>query len=147
MTNYTGQMDLSSLIRDNIDEALVKIIQFTHICHEVIQENINNCQAVGFVPRQVDVEDFARVISAALSEHQRSKRLVLCDSPTVSFSEGGRLSIKLKIDTAAQRLFEEDFDQYICLQQQRLDENMINNKTACALLEHKLKATRLATQG
>lgn len=143
MTNDTGQMDLSLLIRDNIDDVLVKIIQFTHIRHRVILENINNCHAVGFVPRWVDVEDFAKVISAALSEHQRTRRLVLCDSESVSFMPGGRLSIKLKIDTLGRRLFEEDFDQYICLQEQRLDENAINNKTACALLGHKLKSPKI----
>lgn len=146
MTNDTGQMDLSSLIRDNIDDVLVKIIQFTHIRHRVILENINNCHAVGFVPRWVDVEDFAKVISVALSEHQRIRRLVLCDSESVSFMPNGRLSIKLKIDTAARRLFEKDFDRYIRLQQQRLNENTINNKTACALLGHKLKVARLAAQ-
>jgi hypothetical protein len=134
-------MDLSSLIRDNIDDVLVKIIQFTHVRHNVILKNIEECHCIDFAPRNVDVEDFARIISAALSEHQKSKRLVLCDSPTVSFRSGGQLNIKLKVDTAAQRLFEQDFDQYICLQQQRLNENAINNKTACALLSHKLKSS------
>ncbi len=143
MTNETGQMDLSSLIRDNIDDVLVKIIQFTHIRHNVIQKNIEGCHCVDFTPRRVDVEDFARVISVALSEHQKSKRLVLCDSPTVSFKSGGQLNIKLKVDIAAQRLFEQDFDQYMSLQQQRLDENVINNKTACALLGHKLKSSKV----
>jgi flagellar basal body rod protein FlgB len=136
-------MDLSSLIRDNIDDVLVKIIQFTHIRHKVILENINNYCSVGFVPRQVDVEDFAKVISVALSEHQRTRRLVLCDSESVSFMPNGRLSIKLKIDAAAKRLFEQDFDQYLHLQQQRLNENTINNKTACALLGHKLRVAKM----
>ncbi|MBN1787821.1 MAG: hypothetical protein JW806_05440 [Sedimentisphaerales bacterium] len=142
MTNDTEQMDLSSLIRDNIDDILVKIIQFTHIRHDVIQKNIEDCHAEDFVPRRVDVEDFAKVISIALSEHQKSKRLVLCDSPTVSFKADGRLNIKLKVDTAALGLFDRDFDQYMRLQQKRLDENMINNRTACALLSHKLKFSR-----
>ena len=136
-------MDLSSLIRDNVDDILVKIIQFTHIHHRIILKNIENCHTVGFVPRQVNVEDFARVISMALSEHQRSKRLVLCDSETVSFSSGGRLSIKPQIDTVAQRLFKEDFDRYICQQRQKLNENAINNKTACALFGHKLRSAKI----
>ncbi len=143
MTNNIGQMDLSSLVRDNIDEVLVKIIQFTHVRHKVILENINNCHSAGFIPRQVDVEDFAKVISIALSEHQRNRRLVLCDNDSVSFLSGGRLSIKLKVDMAAGRLFEENFDQYLHLQRQRLSENTINNRTACALLGHKLKAAKM----
>lgn len=136
-------MDLSSLIRDNIDDVLVKVIQFTHIRHNVILKNIEECHRLDFTPRCLDVEDFARVISAALSEHQKSKRLALCDSPTVSFTSEGRLNIKLKVDTDAQRLFEQDFDQYIRLQQQQLDENVINNRTACALLSRKLKASKV----
>jgi hypothetical protein len=129
-----------SLIRDNIDEVLVKIIQFTHIHHKIILENINNCYSAGFVPRRVNVEDFAKVISIALAEHQRSKRLMLCDSDSVSFLPGGRLNIKLEMDTAARELFEQDFEQYLHLQRQQLKENTINNRTACALLEHKLRA-------
>jgi flagellar basal body rod protein FlgB len=143
LINNIGQMDLSSLIRDNIDDILVKIIQFTHIRHRIILENIENCHTVGFVPRQVNVEDFAKVISVALSEHQRTNRLVLCDSETVIFSSGGRLSIKPQIDTAAHRLFKEDFDRYICQQRQELNENAINNRTACALFGHKLRSARI----
>jgi hypothetical protein len=143
LINNIGQMDLSSLIRDNVDDILIKIILFTHIRHGIILENIENCCSAGFVPRQVDVEDFAKTISIALSEHQRSKRLVLCDSETVSFSSGGRLSIKPQVDMAAHRLFKEDFDQYICQQRQKLNENSINNRTACALLDHKLKSAKI----
>jgi len=146
LTNNIGQMDLSSLIRDNIDDVLVKIIQFTHICHKVILENINNCHSSGFIPRQVDVEDFAKVISAALSEHQKTRRLVLCDSESVSFMPGGRLNVKMKVDTAARRLFEQDLNRYLSLQRQRLNENTINNKTACALLGHKLKSAKITAK-
>ncbi len=144
MANDIGQMDLSSLVRDNIDEVLVKIIQFTHIRHKVILENINNCHSANFVPRWVNVEDFVKIISAALSEHQRNRRLVLCDSDSVSFMPGGRLNVKLEVDTAAKRLFDEDFNRYLCVQKQRLNENTINNRTACALLEHKMKSARIA---
>ncbi len=143
MTYDIGQMDLSSLIRDNVDEVLVKIIQFTHICHKVILDNINNCHSAGFIPRRIDVEDFAKIISAALGEHQKNKRLVLCDSDSVNFMPDGRLNIKLQIDAAAKKLFDEDFNRYLYLQEQRLNENSINNKTACALLEHKLKSAKI----
>jgi len=146
LTNNIGQMDLSSLIRDNIDDILVKIIQFTHIRHSIILDNIKNCHAADFAPRYIDAENFAKVISIALSEHQRSRKLMLCDSQTVSFAPGGRLSLKPQVDTAAQRLFEEDFDQYIRLQKQRLNENTINNKTACALLCHKSGSAKMAAR-
>lgn len=145
MTNNTGQMDLSALIRDNIDDILVKIIQFTHIRHRVIADNIKNCRRADFVPRRVDVEDFAKVMSVALAEHQRSKKLSLCDSHTITFSFGGKLDVRPETDTAAQNLFNQDFRRYILLQKQRLKENIVNNKTACALLRHKRQSADMAT--
>lgn len=145
MTNNTGQMDLSSLIRDNIDDILVKIIQFTHIRHRIITDNIKNCRSAGFVPRYVDVEDFAKVMSIALAEHQRSKKLSLCDSHTITFSFGGKLDVRTEVDTAAHKLFTQDFQRYIQFQKQRLKENIINNKTACSLLRHKRQSADMAT--
>jgi len=38
----------------------------------------------------------------------------------------------------AATLIEEDFHAYVELQKNRLKENMLNNKTACALFYHKL---------
>jgi flagellar basal body rod protein FlgB len=146
LTNNIGQMDLSSLIRDNIDDILVKVIQFTHIRHSIILDNIRNCHTADFVPMNIDAEDFAKVISVALCTHQRTRKMVLCDSRTVSFSPGGQLSVQPQVDTAAQRLFKEDFERYISLQRQRLNENMINNKTACALLCHKSGSARMAAR-
>jgi hypothetical protein len=137
-------MDLSSLIRDNIDDILIKIIQFTHIRHRVIADNIKNCRSAGFVPRRVDVDDFAKVMSVALAEHQRSKKLSLCDSHTITFSFGGKLDVRPEMDAAAQKLFVQDFRRYILLQKQRLKENIVNNKTACALLRHKKQLADMA---
>jgi flagellar basal body rod protein FlgB len=137
-------MDLASLIRDNIDDILVKIIQFTHIRHRVIADNIKNCRSANFIPRYVDVEDFAKVMSVALAEHQRSKKLSLCDSHTITFSFGGKLDVRPEMDVAAQKLFNQDFRQYILLQKQRLKENIVNNKTACALLRHKRRSADMA---
>lgn len=142
MTDNTRQMDLLSLIRDNIDEILVKVIQFTYTHHNLISDNIKNCRVSGFVPRYIDVEDFAKVISAALTEHQSSNRLALCDSRTVSFLPGGNFSLEPQIDLNAAGLIDTDFDAYLKLQKDRLKENAINNRTACALLEHKLYRMR-----
>jgi len=139
-------MDLSSLIRDNIDEVLVRIIQFTHIHHNLISDNIRNCKASGFVPQYIDAEDFAKVISAALTEHQGNKRLALCDSGTVSFLPGGNFRLEPQIDTEAAELVDSDFEAYVKLQKNRLKENAINNKTACALLEHKLRRAEMSVQ-
>jgi len=132
------QTELSSLVRDNIDEMLVRIIQFTNLHHNILADNIRNCRKSNFVPVYVDVDDFARVISVALSEHQRTRRLALCDSRTIRFTTGGNFCVEPQIDVEAAELIEEDFQAYIELQRSRLKENMTNNKTACALFYHKL---------
>jgi hypothetical protein len=134
------QTDLSSLVRDNIDQMLVHIIQFTNIHHNILKDNIRNCRKNNFVPLYVDADDFAKVISIALSEHQKSKRLALCDSRTVRFIEGGRFCVEPQNDIYAANLIEEDFQAYVELQKSRLKENMANNRTACALFYHKLMA-------
>lgn len=131
------QTELSSLVRDNIDEILVRIIQFTSIRHNVITENIRNCRTAGFVPRYIDVEDFAKVISIALTEHQKTQRLALCDSRTVSFGRGGDFNLEPQADIEAAGLVDNDLEAFIELQKSRLRENISNNKAACALLNHK----------
>ena len=146
MTDNTGQMELSSLVRDNIDEILVKIIQFTHLHHNLISDNIRNCQTVGFVPQCIDVEDFTRVISIALAEHQENRRLALCDSRTVCFLPGGNFRLEPMIDVEAAQLVDSDFEAYVELQRTRLKENSINNKAACALLTHKLNKAEVAVK-
>jgi hypothetical protein len=135
------QTELSSLVRDNIDEMLVRIIQFTNLHHNILTENIRNCRKNNFVPKFVDIDDFARVVSIALSEHQRTKRLALCDSRTITFTSGGEFRLEAQIDMEAAELLEEDFQAYVELQRDRLKENMSNNRTACALFYHKLSMT------
>lgn len=132
------QTELSSLVRDNIDEILVRIIQFTNIHHNLISENIRGYRAAGFVPMYVDVEDFAKVISVALAEHQKTKRLALCDSRTVTFLQGGEFAVEPQVDFEAADLMCSDLPGYLDLQKSRLRENIANNKAACALLYHKL---------
>jgi len=140
-------MELLSLIQDNIDEILVRIIQFTNIRHNVLTENIRNCRTSGFVPQRVDEEDFAKVISIALTEHQKSKRLALCDSRTIRFQPGGDFMLESEVDAEAAMLFSSDFAAYIEMQRDRLKENILNNKAACALLHHKLsKAEEINNQ-
>ncbi|OQA01577.1 MAG: hypothetical protein BWY69_01331 [Planctomycetes bacterium ADurb.Bin401] len=132
------QTELSSLVRDNIDEILVRIIQFTNIHHNLISENIRGYRAAGFVPMFIDVEDFAKVISIALTEHQKTKRLALCDSRTVTFLKDGEFAVEPQVDFEAADLMCKDLPGYLDLQKSRLRENIANNKAACALFYHKL---------
>ncbi|HBG25758.1 MAG: hypothetical protein A2Y10_02310 [Planctomycetes bacterium GWF2_41_51] len=132
------QTELSSLVRDNIDEILVRIIQFTNIHHNLISENIRGCRTAGFIPMCIDVEDFAKVISVALTEHQKTKRLALCDSRTVTFLQDGEFALEPQVDFEAADLMCTDLQTYMELQKSRLRENIANNKAACTLLYHKI---------
>jgi hypothetical protein len=86
----------------------------------------------------VDIDDFAKVVSIALTEHQKTGRLALCDSKTITFTPGGQFKLEPQIDWEAAELFESDFTAYVELQKSRIKENMSNNRTACALFYHKL---------
>ena len=135
-------MDLSSLVQDNIDEILVKIIEFTRLRHEVISANINNCNRPGFVPKRLDGEEFATLISSGLSEHFKTNRLVLEDGQNVSFGSDGDFTITPKFDASAATVYRDDVDSFLLMQKERLSENMINNKQAVALFEQKLQKSR-----
>lgn len=134
-------MDLSFLAKDNLDEILIKVVEFTRARHEVISDNIKSCNLPDFTPRRLDAEEFALLISAALAEHVKNSRLVLCDGQSVRFGIGGELTIEPKIDTEAALLRRDDCDSYIHLQKKRLRENIANNKLAVALYEQKAQKT------
>ncbi|HAL44497.1 MAG: hypothetical protein A2Y12_05850 [Planctomycetes bacterium GWF2_42_9] len=140
------QTELSSLVRDNIDEMLVRIIQFTNLHHNILTDNIRNCRKSHFIPMCVDVDDFAKVVSIALTEHQKTGRLALCDSKTITFVQGGQFKLEPQIDWDAAELFESDFAAYVELQKIRIKENMSNNRTACALFYHKLNTAESNNQ-
>jgi len=139
-----GQMELSSLVRDGIDEILVRIIQFTNIHHNILTDNIRNSRQFGFAPKYVDVDDFARAVSIALAEYQKTKRLVFCDSRSIKFMAGGEFLLEPQIDLYAAELLESDFGGYIELQKDRMKENIANNRAACALFYHKLSLAHQA---
>ncbi len=144
MTGNTGQMELSFFAKDNIDEILIKVVEFTQARYEIISDNIKKCRLPGFVPKRLDAEEFATLISAALAEHLKNNRLVLCDGQTVMFGSGGELTVKPKIDDEAAAMKNNDYDRYIELQKKRLKENVANNKLAVALYEQKARKTALA---
>lgn len=142
----TGQMDLPSLAMDNIDEILLKVVEFTRLRHEIISENIKKCHISGFMPSRVNSEEFAMLITAALSEHLRTSQLVFRDGSSVSFGNAGGFTLSPEADTEAAHLKSNDRRGYILLQRTRLRENMVNNRLAVALLEHKAeKSARQAS--
>jgi hypothetical protein len=127
-------MNLSSTITDNIAELLAKIIEFTERRHRILTHNIEAVETPGFVPGDLDVAEFADLITEAVSEHVRSKRLLLRDSENVKFGPGGSFEIIPIVDDYAKWLFENDTEKYLKLQIDKLSENLINKRTAAELL-------------
>jgi hypothetical protein len=132
-----GAMNVSGMVSDNVSELLVKIIDFTISRHKVLTENLNNLYADGFVPMDLPVEEFARLMEYAIAEHKRSKRLLLCDTANVKFGLNGILSTEAVIDELARKLLDKDINEYFEHQLKKLSENALNQKVAAELLKQK----------
>ncbi|RKY06799.1 MAG: hypothetical protein DRP65_11285 [Planctomycetota bacterium] len=130
-------MNLSSTITDNIAELLAKIIEFTERRHQILMHNIEAVETPGFVPGDLDVAEFADLITEAVSEHVRSRRLLLRDSENVKFGPGGNFETIPIVDDYAKWLFENDTEKYLKLQIDKLCENLVNKRTAVEMLDGK----------
>lgn len=127
-------MNLSSTTTDNVTELLVKIREFTERRRRILMQNIKHIDTVGFVPKDLDVTEFADVMTEAILEHIQSKRLLLRDSENIKFGKGGGFESPPIVDEHAKRLFENDTAEYLELQIRKLSENLINNRVAAELL-------------
>ena len=132
----------ASYITDNIDEILVKIINFTRIRHRILLDNIRNIHRPSFVPKTLDNEGFAELVSKALAEHMEYNRLLWIDSSTIKFRRGGHFEVEAIIDEQARELFENNKGEYLWKQKQRLMENSINNREAVELLKQKRRVAQ-----
>ena len=130
-------MNLSQTTTDNITEVLEKIIKFTERRNHLLTGNIEDIGDKDFVAMDLDVEDFAELMTKAIGEHMQSKRLLLCDSKTIRFGRGGSFECRPIVDEEAMYLLETDPKEYTCYQIRKLSENFINHKAATELLEHK----------
>ncbi len=130
-------MNLMSLITDNVTEILIKIVKFTQTRQKILIQNIINVQNPGFVPQELEVDEFSDLLNNAIDEHVRNKRLVLCDTENIKFGASGSIELKPVIDEHGIKLLEEDRDEYIERQISKLLENSINQKVAAELLRQK----------
>jgi len=130
-------MNLTSLITDNITEILVKIIEFTQNRQKILAQNITNIHEPGFVPKDLAVNEFSSSLNNAINEHIRNQRLVLCDTENVKFGVSGSIEVKPLVDECSRELLEENRDEYLELQINKLSENSINQRLAAELLRHK----------
>ena len=133
-------MDLSSTITDNVTDVLEKIIEFTRRRNNVLARNILDINEPDFIPKDLDVPGFADLMGDAVSEHIRSRRLLLCDNNNIKFGSGGDFKSLPVIDKQAGNLLCENVKAYLRLQMEKLSENTLNNKVANQLLKHKQTA-------
>jgi len=138
-------MEFSSLIRDNLSELLVKIVQFTDRRRDVLYENIHNTRTPGFTPRDMPVPEFVQILNGAIAEHLQHQRLLFCDSENIQFGKNSVMAITPIPDNPAKTLLQADRDQYMELQVGKLLENSLNRKVAKELLRLKCGASSALT--
>ena len=130
-------MNLMPPITDNVTEVLLKVIEFTRRRETVLYQNILNVRTTEFVPKDLAVDEFSRLLSEAVDEHILNRRLVLRDTPNVKFGEEGTFELAPVVDTHASRLLENNYDRYLELQIHKLLENSLNQRVAAQLLRQK----------
>jgi len=130
-------MNLPSTITDNITELLIKIIEFTQTRQKILTQNINKIDSLGFEPKDLEVDEFSELLHNAISEHTRSQRLVLRDTENIKFGTAGTFDVTPIIDKYSKELLEENRDEYLELQINKLLENSLNQRVAAELLKQK----------
>ena len=130
-------MNLMSLLTDNITDILIKIVKFTRTRQKILMQNIINVQDPGFIPKELEVDEFSDVINNAIDEHVQNNRLVLRDTENIKFGDSGSIELKPIVDEHGIKLLEEDRDEYIERQINKLWENALNQKFAAELLRQK----------
>ena len=130
-------MNLSALFTDNITEILIRIIEFTQTRHKILVQNVINMRNPDFVPRELEVNEFSSLLSHAVDEHVLSQRLVLRDTENIKFSGDSRLEVRPVVDEVGRKLFEEDREEYVERQMNKLWENSLNQRLAAELLRQK----------
>ena len=130
-------MNLPTITTDNITEVLLKIFEFTQSRQKILIQNINTMHNEGFAPRDLPVDEFSRLIAQALAEHARSGRLILHDGENVKFGANGSFEATAAIDENAKYLFEQNRDEYLRKQIEKMLENSLNQRIAVDLLRQK----------
>lgn len=130
-------MNLAAMITDNITEILVKIIEFTQARQKILIKNIINIRNLGFVPLELEVNEFSCLLNRAIEEHVQNERLVLQDTKNIKFGHSGGFEVKPVVDEHSKKLLKEDRNEYIDLQIKKLVENMFNQRVAAELLKKK----------
>lgn len=127
--------NLSCHAEDNVSELLLKIISFTRSRHELLSENIKGIRTPGFLPKDLQADEFADLMMQAVDEHIKHERLVLCDSDSIRFGRDGWFEAESVVDECAMDLFQKDIEMYLQHQMGKLRENLLNQRIAMELLK------------
>ena len=130
-------MKVTSTTIDNITEILTRIIEFTDRRRDVLTRNLFDYKNTDFVPKDLAVCEFAECMTEAVSEHLRSRRLLMCDRENVRFEAEGAFDTQPIVDHDANTLLQSDIKQYLQMQINKLSENLMNNRIAVELLKQK----------
>ena len=130
-------MKVTATTIDNITEVLTRIIEFTERRRDVLTRNLFDYKTSDFQPKDLPVCEFAECMTEAVTEHLRSKRLLLCDKENILFGEEGSFDALPVVDAEAADLLNTDTKQYLQLQIHKLSENLMNNRIAVELLKQK----------
>jgi len=134
-------MNLSRFVTNNVSDLLVKILEFTLLRHRILAENVMNIHTPGFVTQDLLVEEFACLMTDAITEHKRSNRLILRDTDNIRFGPNGTFEVEPVVDEYAGRLFENNTSKYLQFQMHKLLENLLNHRIATELLMQNRPAT------
>lgn len=130
-------MKTTSSTIDNVTEILTQIIEFTERRREVLTRNLFDYKNDGFRPYDMPVTEFADCMTEAVTEHVRSRRILVCDREHVRFGQDGCFDAEPVVDGKAENLLSSNPKQYLRLQIHKLSENLMNHKIAVELLKQK----------
>ena len=130
-------MNLLPLITDNIVELLIKIIEFTQTRQKLLIRNIKNIHNPGFVPKDLGVDEFCNLLNDAIDEHIQNRQFKFRDTENIKFDANGSLKAEPAVDEQAKKLLEENQDEYLKLQINKLLENALNQRLAAELLRQR----------
>jgi flagellar basal body rod protein FlgB len=130
-------MDLLILITEDITTLLIKIIEITHVRQKILIQNIKNIHSPGFVPKDLEVDEFCSLLNDAIDEHIQSRQAILRDTENINFRISSGLQVKSVVDEFARQLLEENRDEYVKSQVNKLFENSLNQRVAAELLKLK----------
>ena len=101
---------------------------------DTIGHNVSNVNTPGYEPRDLDVTEFADLMTQAISEHIHSQRLLLCDGKHIHFGREGSFETNSIPDDQAAELLATNSKEYLQYQTAKLSENLLNSHVAGDLL-------------